>query len=144
MDNPTKEGYKPFFYNRRAEYGRHHCYWEALCHTLPLPPPDSPAEDLIIKTASARYANRREGLSIDSLAIPATLEIQALVDCVREINAPLLEKIRLTLVQQSEEKGASITPQLAQKFVDGIFRNVAIQVGLVWVGGKTLLILLLS
>lgn len=120
MHDPTQPGYKPFFFNRRSEYGRKHTYWEALCHTV-FVESNNPA-DHVLKSASARYANRREGTAIDSLLIPATPEIGAFVDAVRAINAEYLDKLRDALVSS-----LNLAPALAQTFVDGVFRNVAIQ-----------------
>eukprot|EP01098_Paradermamoeba_levis_P005588 TRINITY_DN2352_c0_g1_i2.p1 TRINITY_DN2352_c0_g1~~TRINITY_DN2352_c0_g1_i2.p1 ORF type:complete len:395 (-),score=88.81 TRINITY_DN2352_c0_g1_i2:163-1347(-) len=128
MQNPTRLDYKPFFYNRKQEYGRKHCYWEALCHAVPYPKAAMPENHLKL-TASARYANRKEGLAIDSLAIPATLEICALVDAIREINLPFLQTLMETLIAESAKNPeTSITPQLAASVFDGAFRNVAVQV----------------
>lgn len=119
MQDPTEKGYRPFFYDRQSEYGNDHKYYESLCHTLLIESPNP--QDHVIKSASARFANRRDKLTIDSLLIPATPEIGAFVDAIKDVNQKYLAHLEQSLV------AAKVAPELAKSFVDGVFRNVAIQ-----------------
>eukprot|EP01102_Stenamoeba_stenopodia_P006924 TRINITY_DN193_c0_g1_i1.p1 TRINITY_DN193_c0_g1~~TRINITY_DN193_c0_g1_i1.p1 ORF type:complete len:358 (+),score=79.40 TRINITY_DN193_c0_g1_i1:1351-2424(+) len=109
--------YVPFFFNRRGEYGRKHSYWEGLCHVS-----TGSNRWKFIKSASARYTTPIVGTSIESVLCPATIEISALVECIRTINIDFLNSLRDELLQ------AGLAERLATNFVEGAFRNVAIQI----------------
>jgi hypothetical protein len=115
INNPQlTESYIPFFFNRRSEYAKNHSYFEALCHVSP-----EPDKFKLITSSTARYAKRFEK-SYDSRLCPATLAISAFVEQVRIKNSTflheLLERLRDDGIPHCEE------------FVDGVFRNVAIQI----------------
>eukprot|EP01102_Stenamoeba_stenopodia_P013547 TRINITY_DN4411_c0_g1_i1.p1 TRINITY_DN4411_c0_g1~~TRINITY_DN4411_c0_g1_i1.p1 ORF type:complete len:387 (-),score=73.57 TRINITY_DN4411_c0_g1_i1:131-1291(-) len=119
MQDPTEKSYRPFFFDRQSEYGNDHKYYESLCHTLLIESPNP--QDHVIKSASARFANRRERLTIDSHLIPATAEIGAFIDALKEVNHDYFVHLEKSLV------AAKMAPELAKSFVDGTLRNVAIQ-----------------
>jgi hypothetical protein len=105
--NPENENYKPFFFNRKSEYGENHLYYESLCHGLPTRE--------IIYSCSARY-------NIEIPHQPCTLEIVAFIEAVRNLNKNFIKYIHDSL-----NKIKDMDKKISQKFIDGIFRNVAIQ-----------------
>ncbi|KAL6076429.1 hypothetical protein QOT17_002968 [Balamuthia mandrillaris] len=150
LENPVHAGevYKPFFFDRQDEYGKGHAYWESLVHTADYEPllkqPATDAQEgdeekvkdnekaeeavvgspLFIKTASARFTNRTAEASIETLLPPASLAICAFVDALREVNHEFLEELQKCLL----EDGEGLLPEaLVKRFVDGVWRNIAVQ-----------------
>jgi len=121
MVSPNHPDYKPFFFDRKGEYGSGHTYWEALCHA-------SPSRDIKM-TSSARYFNNRDNKAILTQHPPGTIHINAFIESVRKINANLLSSLKETLTTLANSDPENIIPEsLVQEFIDGVFRNIAIQV----------------
>lgn len=122
--HPALSSYVPFFHDRKAEYGPNHAYYEALCHALPTYE--------LITSASARYF-RRNGTAVMVVHLPATLAIIAFIESFRVKNKAFLEELhtRLKAKEATEWKlveGVALSVEDAiTRFIDGAFRNVAIQ-----------------
>jgi len=131
VDDPTHPRYRPFFFDRKKEYGTRHRYWEALCHTQWFSVQQQEEDPSIhfIETSSARYADRLARRAIGTRLVPATLEINAFVDALRAVNLEFLEHLRDALArkEEKEEEEALVSVDLAQRFIDGVWRNCAVQ-----------------
>jgi hypothetical protein len=117
--------YVPLFFDRKSEYGKGHSYFEALCHALPTLD--------IIDSSSARFW-KRVGAPIVVKHLPAPLPIVAFLEALRQKNKPFLDELERRLIAKeattwSLVEGVSIsTGDAIKRFIDGAFRNVAIQV----------------
>jgi hypothetical protein len=119
MPNPLRGNkYKPFFFERGSEYGTEHHYYEALCHAS-----SSNHRFALLPSSTARYANRKAKKSFPTVLIPATMPVTAYVDSLRQVNKPFLETLHARI-------GAleGINAEALDAFMEGLFRNAAIQV----------------
>jgi len=119
--------FKPFFFDRKREAGRGHIYYEALCHGYP--------HREVMMGCSARYFGAKDATSVVCPHPPVTLHIAAFIEAVRNLNSDFLDFLRLlleSLVGETGDSGsgdvdATLTQECVDSFMDGIFRNVAIQ-----------------
>jgi len=123
IPNPNHVLYKPFFFDRLAEAGKFHTYYEALCHAFP--------HRKTLMGCSARYFKPLTGCPIVAPQPPATLHITAFVEAVRNLNSEFLVFLRGELEDliddDEEDEERVITQECVDSFVAGVFRNVAIQ-----------------
>eukprot|EP01129_Flabellula_baltica_P010662 TRINITY_DN4526_c0_g1_i3.p1 TRINITY_DN4526_c0_g1~~TRINITY_DN4526_c0_g1_i3.p1 ORF type:complete len:327 (-),score=59.94 TRINITY_DN4526_c0_g1_i3:888-1868(-) len=113
--HPDHLDYQLFYYNRGVEYGKKHCYYEAIVHAFP--------ERVLREGATARYIGRdNEGLSM--VHIPGTVEICAFVESLRGINDGFLKGLRDKLMILCEE---DIPEEVIDEFISGAFRSASVQ-----------------
>jgi hypothetical protein len=121
--SPHHPEYRPFFWNRGNEYGRNHTYYEALCHALPTRE--------VLESPSARYYNSSQGKPLLTQHPPCTVQVTAFVEAVRKINGQFLNELSSalkTMVSSTPEEPDVVPEDMVKEFVDGAFRNVAIQI----------------